>query len=300
MLPELLDAIGFERGILLGHSDGASIATIYAGGVQDHRVRGLVLIAPHFFVEPVALAGIADAQRPTKPAHCERAWRGTMETTSTAPSGGGTARGWTPSSAAGTFAASVGLVSTPMLVMQGADDQYATMAQIDSVQEDANCPVSVAVIPYTRHAPHLQRTRTHLGRHCRLCIDRPPRPNIGTDQNRRKAPQREPRMSHILAPNHRHPTRHGGRRRWPDAHSRRRPPDPRRVGRRRRGVPADIATSGSLMQSPSRYAHSPTPIVALSPPSPPKRSAICCSTTSPVALPMPSSYPRDRRQWRAP
>ena len=49
VLPEVLDAIGFKKGILLGHSDGASIAAIYAGGLEDFRVRGLVLIAPHFF-----------------------------------------------------------------------------------------------------------------------------------------------------------------------------------------------------------------------------------------------------------
>src|SRR3954468_5058107 len=55
VLPNILDAIGFRRGILLGHSDGASIATIYAGGVQDHRVRGLALIAPHFVVEDISV-----------------------------------------------------------------------------------------------------------------------------------------------------------------------------------------------------------------------------------------------------
>ena len=51
VLPRLLDAIGFRRGILFGHSDGATIAAWYAGSVQDHRVRGLVLMAPHFFME---------------------------------------------------------------------------------------------------------------------------------------------------------------------------------------------------------------------------------------------------------
>ena len=51
--------IGFRRGLLLGHSDGASIAAIYAGSVQDHRVRGLVLIAPHFFTEDSGIAAIA-------------------------------------------------------------------------------------------------------------------------------------------------------------------------------------------------------------------------------------------------
>src|SRR5262245_24177643 len=46
VLPRLLDEMGFRRGLLIGHSDGASIAAIYAGNVQDHRVRGLVLMAP--------------------------------------------------------------------------------------------------------------------------------------------------------------------------------------------------------------------------------------------------------------
>ena len=62
VLPRLLDAIGFRRGLLLGHSDGASIAAIYAGSVQDHRVRGLILIAPHFFTEDMGIAEIARAK----------------------------------------------------------------------------------------------------------------------------------------------------------------------------------------------------------------------------------------------
>src|SRR6202140_446122 len=45
VLPKLLETIGFRRGLLLGHSDGASIAAIYAGGTGDHRVRGVALIA---------------------------------------------------------------------------------------------------------------------------------------------------------------------------------------------------------------------------------------------------------------
>src|SRR5256886_17354508 len=47
ILPKLLDEIGFRRGLLLGQSDGASIAASYAGGVQDHRIRGVAMIAPH-------------------------------------------------------------------------------------------------------------------------------------------------------------------------------------------------------------------------------------------------------------
>ena len=53
VLPKLLEQIGFRRGILVGHSDGASIAAIYAGGVQDHRIRAIALMAPHFIVEDI-------------------------------------------------------------------------------------------------------------------------------------------------------------------------------------------------------------------------------------------------------
>ena len=63
ILPELLDVIGFRRGLLLGHSDGASIAAIYAGGAGDHRVRGVALIAPHFVVEDVSVKSIAEARQ---------------------------------------------------------------------------------------------------------------------------------------------------------------------------------------------------------------------------------------------
>src|SRR3569833_1234076 len=60
VLPKLLDQIGFRRGLLLGHSDGASIAAIYAGAHQDHRIQGVALIAPHFFVEEMGVAAIAE------------------------------------------------------------------------------------------------------------------------------------------------------------------------------------------------------------------------------------------------
>src|SRR6476619_8545700 len=63
VLPKLLDAIGFHRGILLGHSDGASIAAIYAGSHQDHRVQGIALLAPHFIVEDVSVKSIDEIKR---------------------------------------------------------------------------------------------------------------------------------------------------------------------------------------------------------------------------------------------
>src|SRR5260370_6471579 len=57
VLPELLRAFQIERPILLGHSDGASIALIYAG-TWPERVRGLALEAPHVFVEDLSIGSI--------------------------------------------------------------------------------------------------------------------------------------------------------------------------------------------------------------------------------------------------
>src|ERR1700687_627083 len=63
VLPKLLDQTGFRRGLLVGHSDGASIAAIYAGAHQDHRVQGVAMIAPHFIVEDISVTSIAEIKQ---------------------------------------------------------------------------------------------------------------------------------------------------------------------------------------------------------------------------------------------
>jgi len=63
VLPHILDAIGSKIYVLVGHSDGATIAAIFAAASKDSRVRGIVLIAPHFFSEPKGLTAIAQARQ---------------------------------------------------------------------------------------------------------------------------------------------------------------------------------------------------------------------------------------------
>ena len=63
VLPDVLDETDFQQGILLGHSDGATIAAIHAGMSGDLRIRGLVLMAPHFFTEPIRLGGHRQGER---------------------------------------------------------------------------------------------------------------------------------------------------------------------------------------------------------------------------------------------
>ena len=153
ILPRVLAAIGFERGILFGHSDGASIATIYAGGVQDHRVRGLLLMAPHFFTEEMGLAEI----RRTSADYAAGSLRDKLKrwhATSIALSAPGASLGFDPDFRNWDITEALGYIRVPLLIVQGADDQYGTMRQIEAAQEECYCPVDVAILPGARHSPH--------------------------------------------------------------------------------------------------------------------------------------------------
>ncbi len=74
VLPLVIDAIGATKVILVGHSDGASIAAIYAGSFNDPRLAGIALMAPHFFTEDMGLAEIAQAKMVLKPRTCRKKW----------------------------------------------------------------------------------------------------------------------------------------------------------------------------------------------------------------------------------
>ncbi|WP_246658019.1 alpha/beta fold hydrolase [Afipia massiliensis] len=153
VLPKLLDAIGFRRGLLLGHSDGASIATIYAGGIQDHRVRGLMLIAPHFVVEDISIQSIAKI-KDTYAATDLRAklarWHKDVDNAF---------RGWNdawldPQFRDWDISESLAYVRVPVEIIQGADDQYGTLRQIEIAQAECYCPVDTTIIPGAGHSPH--------------------------------------------------------------------------------------------------------------------------------------------------
>ncbi|HET9686057.1 MAG TPA: alpha/beta hydrolase [Pseudolabrys sp.] len=151
-LPRVLEAIGFQRGLLVGHSDGASIAAIYAGSHQDHRVGGLVLIAPHFFTEDSGLASIADAKKAYATgdlrARLSR-WHADVDNAF---------KGWNdawldPEFRKWDITEFLAYVRVPVLIVQGEDDQYGTVKQIEVAQEECYCPVEVALLPGARHSP---------------------------------------------------------------------------------------------------------------------------------------------------
>ena len=161
-LPALLDRIGLHRGILVGHSDGASIATIYAGGVQDHRIRGLVLMAPHFFTEQMGLDGIARTKAAFETSDLRaRLARHHGDNTD------GAFRGWSqawldPAFQAWDIREYLRYIRVPVLLVQGLDDQYGTLAQVECARAETLCPLETLLLERCGHAPHHEATQATL------------------------------------------------------------------------------------------------------------------------------------------
>lgn len=155
ILPRLLDAAGIGRAILLGHSDGASIATIYAGGVQDFRIRGVVLIAPHFFVEDDNLAAIAAVRGEWQTAGLRdklARWHDNPDAAF---------HGWNDTWLDPRFrdfdlTSELAHIRVPILMLQGADDPYGSADQLRFAERETYCPCETVLIPGVKHAPHLE------------------------------------------------------------------------------------------------------------------------------------------------
>jgi pimeloyl-ACP methyl ester carboxylesterase len=153
VLPKLLDTIGFQRGLLLGHSDGASIVAIHAGAHQDHRVQGVVMIAPHFVTEELGLASIAETRKAYESGGLKQKlarWHNDVDNTF---------YGWNdawldPQFRNWDISEYLAYIRVPVAIVQGADDRYGTIRQIEIAQQECYCPVDVTMLPGAGHSPH--------------------------------------------------------------------------------------------------------------------------------------------------
>ncbi len=160
-LPRLLDAIGFQRGLLIGHSDGASIAAIYAGSHQDHRVGGIVLMAPHFFTEDSGIESIMQARTAYETSDLRARlarWHKDVDNAF---------RGWNgawldPKFRQWDISEFLAYIRVPVLIVQGEDDQYGTVAQIEAAERECYCPVEVALLKGAKHSPQREAPQETL------------------------------------------------------------------------------------------------------------------------------------------
>jgi pimeloyl-ACP methyl ester carboxylesterase len=151
-LPDLLAALGIAQPILIGHSDGASIALIYAGS-HDGAVRALVALAPHVFVEDISVRSIEEAKvafettdMPKKLARYHADARRTFY-------------GWNdvwlrPDFRQWNIEPYLPRIRCPVLAVQGVDDEYGTMAQIETIAARVAGPCELAKIAACGHRLH--------------------------------------------------------------------------------------------------------------------------------------------------
>src|SRR6202158_340411 len=153
VLPKRLDKIGFRRGLLLGHSDGASIASIYAGGVQDHRIRGVAMIAPHFVVEDISVESIAGIKRAFETTDLRSKltrWHRDVDNAFYGWNGA-----WLdPKFRNWDISEYLAYIRVPVAILQGVNDEYGTLRQVEIAREECYCPVDVTEIPGAGHQPH--------------------------------------------------------------------------------------------------------------------------------------------------
>jgi pimeloyl-ACP methyl ester carboxylesterase len=151
-LPSLLDETGIDRPVLVGHSDGASIALIHAGA--GFPVDALVLLAPHVFVEDRSIAGIEAATVAYEHGDLRRRLTRHHDDVD------GAFRGWndvwlSPSFRSWDITGVLPAITCPVLVVQEQDDPYGTLAQVDAIERGVSGPVERLVLPGTGHSPHL-------------------------------------------------------------------------------------------------------------------------------------------------
>jgi pimeloyl-ACP methyl ester carboxylesterase len=151
ILPELLSALDVAAPVLVGHSDGASIGLIHAA---HHPVAALVLLAPHVFVEDVCVTAI----RGTRETFVNGELRARMARHHDDPDAAfwGWCDVWLdPAFPDWSLEEEASMLTAPTLLIQGADDPYGTLAQIDRIQARARGPVQRLVLS-GGHSPHLE------------------------------------------------------------------------------------------------------------------------------------------------
>lgn len=154
VLGQVLDQAGVKQAILVGHSDGGSIAAIYAGGVQDFRLRGAVLIAAHFFTEDMGIRSIEAAKVAYETTNL-REKLGRYHADVDNAFWGWNGAWLDPEFRKWRIDDYIATIRVPVLLVQGSADEYGTLGQFEVFQGEAYCPVETLVVEGAGHSPHL-------------------------------------------------------------------------------------------------------------------------------------------------
>jgi pimeloyl-ACP methyl ester carboxylesterase len=154
VLPALLREVGIARPWLFGHSDGGSIALLYAA--RHENVAGVVAVAPHLFVEDVSVASIRAARVAYETTDFRQRLARYHDDVDSAFYGWNDA--WlSPEFRAWNIEAEIATIACPVFAVQGVDDEYGTLAQVRAIARLLPHRTTVLELERCGHSPHRDR-----------------------------------------------------------------------------------------------------------------------------------------------
>jgi pimeloyl-ACP methyl ester carboxylesterase len=162
VLPQILKEFRIDKATLFGHSDGGSISLIFAGSGIAKNILGLVLEAPHVFVEPISIESIMKAKQNYE--------HGSLRASLQKYHGDNVEsafRGWNdvwlnPQFRSWNIESYLPGIKVPALVIQGEEDQYGTLQQVRAIEGSSGGIVESVVISDCRHSPHRDQPKAVL------------------------------------------------------------------------------------------------------------------------------------------
>lgn len=153
-LPQVLDAMDVRDAILFGHSDGGSIALIHTGSGRAQRVRGLILEAPHVFVEDISIKSIATAAEKYRSDSLKLSLESYHGYNVDCAFWGWNQVWLDPAFRSWNIEEYLPNVQVPVLVIQGEDDQYGTLRQVEAIENGCAGNVRSVILAECGHSPH--------------------------------------------------------------------------------------------------------------------------------------------------
>ena len=161
-LPALLKTVGVTDIVLIGHSDGGTIA-LMAASFYNNRIRGIITEAAHIFVEDITLSGIRRAVIDFETTVLKEKLSHYHKKNTEAIFYRWANRWLSSEFKSWNIEEYLIKITCPVLAIQGEDDEYGTPAQIEGIANLVSGPADVVLIPKCGHVPHFQAPKRVLG-----------------------------------------------------------------------------------------------------------------------------------------
>jgi len=162
VLPQVLEATGIESAVLIGHSDGGTISLIACASVAQSRIRAVVTISAHVYMEQVCFNSIRKAGQAYRDGDLrERLYKYHGQCTECAFFGWHDT--WTrPEFSKWHIRDLLPAVQVPVLALQGEDDEYGSSGQVDTIATGVSGPVTTHIVSGCGHSMHRERPEEFL------------------------------------------------------------------------------------------------------------------------------------------